>query len=456
MNDGGLPGELRAKPSAAPVAARGTEGGAAYSDHVSASWTSVLAGFVGLVVGALAVLAFRASERERLASLEQPEPELPPGVNGVLGVLRSAAVVLDAGDGVVKATPAAYAFGLVRGHDLAHPELRELVAEARRLGLVREQELELARGPLGRAKIFVYARVAPLGNDLVLVLVDDRTEARRVEEIRRDFVANVSHELKTPIGALRLLAEAVSDAAEDPDAVRHFAARMEREAVRLTTLVQEIIDLSRLQVADALHAPEPVAVDDVVAEAIDRVSLAAQRKRIEVGVGGDHGAGVYGDHSLPVTAVPNLVDNATGHPPGAARVSVTVRRRDGLVEIGVSGQGLGIAPSDQGRIFERFYRGDPARSRQTGGTGLGLSIVKHVAANHGGEVTLWSVEGQGSTFTLRLPDSAHAAEAAGVGPHAAVPGGAGAVASAAPGITPPGRAPPTPGTTPRSRSHPAQ
>ena len=181
---------------------------------------------------------------------------------------------------------------------------------------------------------------------------------------------------------------------------------MEREAVRLTTLVQEIIDLSRLQVADALHAAQPVAVDDVVAEAIDRVSLAAQRKRIEVGVGGDHGAVVYGDHGLLVTAVRNLVDNAIAYSPDATRVSVAVRRRDGLVEIAVSDQGFGIAPNDQERIFERFYRVDPARSRQTGGTGLGLSIVKHVAANHGGEVTLWSVEGEGSTFTLRMPDSA--------------------------------------------------
>jgi two-component system sensor histidine kinase SenX3 len=254
--------------------------------------------------------------------------------------------------------------------------------------------------------------VAPVGSDLVLVLVDDRTESRRVEEIRRDFVANVSHELKTPIGALRLLAEAVSDGADDPDAVRHFAARMEREAVRLTTLVQEIIDLSRLQVADALHAPEPVTVDDVVAEAIDRVSLPAQRKRIEVGVGGDHGAVVHGDHNLLVTAVRNLVENAIAYSPDATRVSVTVRRRDGLVEIGVSDQGFGIAPGDQERIFERFYRVDPARSRQTGGTGLGLSIVKHVAANHGGDVTVWSVEGQGATFTLRLPDSAQRRPAA--------------------------------------------
>jgi two-component system, OmpR family, sensor histidine kinase SenX3 len=376
---------------------------------VSAPWTSVLAGFVGLVVGALAVLAFRARERERGAAHREPEPELPPGVSGVLGVLRSAAVVLDAGDGIIKATPAAYAFGLVRGHDLAHSELRELVAEARRLGLVREQELELARGPLGRAKIFVHARVAPLGADLVLVLVDDRTEARRVEKIRRDFVANVSHELKTPIGALRLLAEAVADAAEDPRAVKRFAARMEREAVRLTTLVQEIIDLSRLQVADALHQPEPVSVDDVVAEAVDRVSLTAQRKRIEVGVGGDHGAFVYGDHNLLVTAVRNLVDNAIAYSPDATRVSVAVRRQGGLVEIRVSDQGLGITPDDVERIFERFYRVDQARSRATGGTGLGLSIVKHVAANHGGDVTVWSVEGEGSTFTLRLPDSAQRA-----------------------------------------------
>jgi two-component system sensor histidine kinase SenX3 len=369
-------------------------------------WAPVLAGFVGLVLGALAVLAFHARESERLASPAQPEPDLPPGISGVLGVLRSAAVVLDVSDGVVKATPAAYAFGLIRGHGLAHPELREMVAEARRRGLVSEEELELPRGPLGRATTFVHARVAPLGSDLVLVLVDDRTESRRVEEVRRDFVANISHELKTPIGALRLLAEAVSDAADDPDAVRHFAARMEREAVRLTTLVQEIIDLSRLQVADALHAPEPVAVDDVVAEAIDRVSLPAQRKRIEVGVGGDHGAVVHGDHNLLVTAVRNLVENAIAYSPDATRVSVSVRRRDGLVEIAVSDQGLGIAPNDQQRIFERFYRVDPARSRQTGGTGLGLSIVKHVAANHGGEVTVWSVEGEGSTFTLRLPDSA--------------------------------------------------
>lgn len=377
------------------------------------AWTVALAGLIGLLVGALGVLAFRVSERDGLGLGEPPELDLPPGATEVLGVLRSAAVVLDVADGVVKASPAAYAFGLVRGHDLVHPELRELADAARRFGLIRERELELPRGPLGRAQIVVHARVAPLGTEHVLLLVDDRTEARRVEEVRRDFTANVSHELKTPIGALQLLAEAVHDAADDPEAVRHFARQMERESVRLSTLVQEIIDLSRLQVADALHPPEPVQMDGVVTEAVDRCRLAAQSKRIEVAVGGDLGAVVYGDHNLLVTAVRNLVDNAIAYSPDSTRIGVTIRRTAGLVEIAVSDQGIGIALADQQRIFERFYRVDQARSRATGGTGLGLSIVKHVAANHGGEVTLWSVEGQGSTFTLRLPDSAAAvAEAA--------------------------------------------
>jgi two-component system sensor histidine kinase SenX3 len=398
-------GEHRAKGRCLPRRGGAFAGGHPYPDGVNPAWTLALSGIVGMLVGALGVLAFRASERDGLGLGDPPELDLPPGATEVLGVLRSAAVVLDVADGVAKASPAAYAFGLVRGHALVHPELRQLAAEARRFGLVRERELELPRGPLGRAHIVVHARVAPLGPDHILVLVDDRTEARRVEEVRRDFTANVSHELKTPIGALQLLAEAVHDAADDPDAVRHFSLQMERESMRLSTLVQEIIELSRLQVADALHPPEPVSVDTVVTEAVDRCWLAAQAKHIEVAVGGDTGCVVYGDHGLLVTAVRNLVGNAIAYSPDRTRVGVTVRRTAGLVELAVSDQGIGIAPADQQRIFERFYRVDKARSRATGGTGLGLSIVKHVAANHGGEVTLWSVEGQGSTFTLRLPDS---------------------------------------------------
>jgi two-component system sensor histidine kinase SenX3 len=362
---------------------------------------------IGLVVGLVLGVLSAAGRPNRTPQPAAPNPTgpLPEGAADVLNVLASASVVLGTDGRLIKSSPAAHAFGLVRGRELVHAELREMAAEAGTLGLVRERELELPRGPLGRGRLVVYARVAPLRPDLVLVLVEDRTEAKRVEEIRRDFVANVSHELKTPIGALSLLAEAVADAADDPDAVRHFSGQMRRESTRLTKLVQEIIDLSRLQVADALHPPEPVGIDDVVSDAVDRCSMAFTAKNIEVVVGGDHGAVVYGDHNLLVTAVRNLVDNAISYSPESTRVGVGVRRVGGIVEIVVSDQGIGIAGPDQDRIFERFYRVDPARSRVTGGTGLGLSIVKHVAANHGGEVMLWSRPGQGSTFTLRLPET---------------------------------------------------
>lgn len=378
-----------------------------YADLVSISLTVALAFLVGLLTGVAGLVGFRISEADRRRWAEPGEPVLPEGLTEVLSVLRSAAIVLDAGEGVLRASPAAYAFGLVRGHELVHAELRDLAADSRRSGLVREKELELPRGPLGRARIVVQARLAPLDADHVLVLVDDRTEARRVEEVRRDFVANVSHELKTPIGSLQLLAEAVAQAADDPEAVQHFSARMEREAKRLGTLVQEIIDLSRLQVADALHEPVPVSVDAVVAEAADRARLQAENRSVELRVGGHSGAMVFGDRELLVTAVRNLMDNAASYSAEGTRVGIGVRRVDGLVEIAVKDQGIGIPRQEQERIFERFYRVDPARSRATGGTGLGLSIVKHVAANHGGEVTVWSEPGVGSTFTLRLPDSAH-------------------------------------------------
>jgi two-component system sensor histidine kinase SenX3 len=264
----------------------------------------------------------------------------------------------------------------------------------------------------------VVARVAPLDElGHVAFLIEDVTESRRLEDVRRDFVANVSHELKTPVGALTLLAEAVADAADDPVAVRRFADRMQHEGIRLGRLVTELIELSRLQGADPLPSARVVAVDRLVAEAVDRTRLAAESAGIGVVAGGEHGLIVSGEEGQLVTALANLVDNAIAYSPPGTRVAVGTRLRRSSaaepgdwVEISVSDQGIGIAESDLERVFERFFRSDPARSRATGGTGLGLAIVKHIATNHGGSVSVWSVEGSGSTFTLRLPADRRLAE----------------------------------------------
>jgi two-component system, OmpR family, sensor histidine kinase SenX3 len=363
----------------------------------------MLGGVIGMLIGAVSVGGVRLSERSQRSIPESEPPSLPPGVGDVLAVLRSSGIVVDSADQVVKASPAAVVYGLVRDSELAHAELRHLARQVRRDGVIREAELDLARGPLGRGRITVAARVAPLGSAHVLLLVDDRTNARRVEEVRRDFVANVSHELKTPVGGMALLAEAVLDANDDPEAVARFARRMKVESVRLTKLVQEIVDLSRLQVADTLHEPVLVDVSRAASDAVDESRLVAEARSIELAVSLTGDAKVFGDPELLTTAIRNLVGNAVNYSGDGTKVAVGVRCEDGLVEVDVSDQGQGIPKAEQGRIFERFYRVDAARSRATGGTGLGLAIVKHICANHGGEVTVWSEEGRGSTFTMRLP-----------------------------------------------------
>jgi two-component system sensor histidine kinase SenX3 len=378
-------------------------------DTVDTQVVGALAGLVGLLTGVSATLAFRVSEKQQLTVPGPPPPAsaLPVGVADVLAVLRSSAVVLNGEDRVVRASPTAYSYGLVRDDRLVAADLLELARKVRRDGEIREAELEVPRGPLGGGTLALLARVAPLGSTLILLLLEDRTEERRVDAVRRDFVANVSHELKTPVGAISLLAEALLDAADDPEAVRRFAGRMRTEASRLSELVQDVIDLSRLQGHDPLRAPELVRLDDIVTEAVDRSRLAAEAKSITIGVGGQKDVLVRGDGTQLVMALGNLIDNAVRHSPADTRVSLGVRRVDagssGLAEVSVADEGPGIPEDDLERIFERFYRVDEARSRNTGGTGLGLSIVKHVALGHGGEVTVWSAEGVGSTFTLRLP-----------------------------------------------------
>jgi two-component system sensor histidine kinase SenX3 len=367
---------------------------------VDPALAAVLGGCVGAVMTGGTVFAFRWSEREQHRVPPQPEPEVPEGVAGLLSVLRSSALVVNNDDEVVNASAAAYAMGLLVDRRLVLPGLVELVHGVRRDGEVRQGDLELGTGPSVRR---LAARVAPLGTRLVVVLVEDQTREKRVEEIRRDFVANVSHELKTPIGALRLLSEAVSEASDDPAAVVHFAEQMRKESDRLSRLVQQIIELSRLQGDDPLDNPDVVDVDSVVARAIDRVGVDAVSKEISVVAAGLRGQHVLGKAGPVAVAVGNLVENAVAYSPSRSRVTVGVARRDRFVDIIVTDQGVGISPEDLDRIFERFYRVDPARARATGGTGLGLSIVKHVAATCGGEVSVWSRPGEGSSFTLRLP-----------------------------------------------------
>jgi two-component system sensor histidine kinase SenX3 len=369
---------------------------------VDGTTQALLAAALGAVLGAGVVLAWRVSEHQMRRRVPVDEPAVPPGVATVLSVLRSSALVVDENDQVLKASAAAYSFGLVRGNRVAVQELAELVRQVRRDGRIRETELVSAPQGDGRPT-HVTARVAPLSSRLVLALVEDRTRERRVEAIRRDFVVNVSHELKTPVGALNLLAEATQEAADDPEAVTRFAGRMQTETARLTRLVQQIIELSRLQGDDPLDDPEPVDVDAVVSSSIDQTTIDARSKGITVVHDGERGLQILGQRDEVALALGNLVANAVAYSPGHSRVVVAAKARDAVVDLSVTDQGIGIPAGELDRIFERFYRVDPARHRSTGGTGLGLSIVKHVAASHGGEVTVWSVEGQGSTFTLSLP-----------------------------------------------------
>jgi two-component system, OmpR family, sensor histidine kinase SenX3 len=384
----------------------------------------VLAGALsGAGAGAVVVRRRRAAtaaEGRQAIKTEQDGTSLKGLGRKALASLHVGVVVLDGVDHPVLVNPAARAMGLLRsggapGTIAAHPILRTLAGQVRRTGVRREVELDLPRGRAGAspAPLGLHLRAVALGGNLVSVEAADVTESHRLARVRRDFVANVSHELKTPIGALQLLAEALLDATElagdsaepneDLIAARRFAERIHHESHRMGRLVSELLELSRLQGAEPLPTPEPVAMDWVIAEVVDRTRTTASAKAIEVVSEGPRGATVYGTDSQVATAVTNLVENAIAYSPEGTTVRIAVRHDDEWVEIDVTDQGIGIGPQDLDRIFERFYRADQARSRATGGTGLGLAIVKHIATNHGGRVTVSSVLGGGSTFTLRLP-----------------------------------------------------
>lgn len=364
--------------------------------------------FLGAAIGATVLAIFLRSHGRGQRAVAAVSPQVPDGVDQVIDALESAGVVLDPSNNVIKASPGALAYGLVSNQALVHPELVALVDATRRTGEPATADLTLSRGPFGEANIHMHVRVARIGSRYILLLAEDRTESFRLDEVRRDFVANISHELKTPIGAVGLLAEALVSASKEPEQVKRFAKRLRKESERLANITQEIIELSRLQAADALTKADLVDIDHVVALAIDQNRVAAETNRIQLVSGGDAGAEVYGDEDLLVTALHNLIANAIQYSPEGSRIGIGVGDTDGVIEIAVTDQGVGIPGDELDRVFERFFRSDPARSRNTGGSGLGLSIVKHVVQNHGGDVRVWSQLGQGSTFTIRLPEATRA------------------------------------------------
>jgi two-component system sensor histidine kinase SenX3 len=368
-------------------------------------WVVLLSVALGLVVGAGFVLVVFAAERRGNNAVAVSSTAVPDGVEQMIDALDFAGLVLDPSNNVVKASERAYTYGLVSNGLLVHDEIGDLVARVRRSGDSVNKEIVLARGPFGEASIHLDTQIARLGSRYVLVLAEDRTDAYRLEEVRRDFIANISHELKTPIASIALLAEALDAASDDPEQVRRFAKRMGTEATRLSQITREIIELSRLQSTDVLGTAELVDIDSVVSAAVDQNHVIADARGMDVVVGGKKRLTVMGDETLLTLAVNNLIANAVQYSPDGSRIGIGVHHDNGVLELVVTDQGIGIPDDDLPRVFERFFRVDQARSRNTGGTGLGLSIVKHVVQNHGGDIRAWSQIGQGSTFTIRLPEA---------------------------------------------------
>jgi two-component system sensor histidine kinase SenX3 len=372
---------------------------------------------VGVTLGVALGVRRRPVVEPELAPEPSPEPAKrrapAPLASLVVEALDHGVVVLDRDERAVLVNPAARAMGILDVDTLSFPALVSIARKSIESGEHITASVDLPMGRLGREPIALAVTAVPLpGSDNrttgVCLLLADVSEQRRLEAVRRDFVANVSHELKTPVGALTLLAEAIQDAADEPDMVARFAARIQQEGLRLAKLVGELMELSRVQGADPMPGAAEVDVRSVVAEVIERTRLAAEQASITVTSSCADGLRVRGNEGQLATAVANLVDNAIAYSGSGTRVAVSARAsRDSesrpCVDIAVTDQGIGIGEAERDRIFERFYRVDPARSRATGGTGLGLAIVKNIVTNHLGTISVWSSVGSGSTFTMRLP-----------------------------------------------------
>jgi len=359
----------------------------------------ILGGVVALAVGA----TFGWFLGKRTSRVIEAEPDsFPDLVAEVLELMGSVGIVLDGSNRVVGTNSWAESFGLVARGLLVHAEIADLAKRARSGSNIESFEGVLRVG-LAQEKVSVAAKAKLVAGDYVVLVLEDRTSDIRLDKTRRDFIENISHELKTPIGAIALLSEAIQEAGDDREAVAKFASSLNKESSRLTFLVQDIIKLSRLQSEEVLASAEIVDLHDVMAEAIDRNEQLAASRKIRLNSEQAPKLEVFGNKEMLITAVKNLIENAISYSEPGTSVGIGCSAKESIAEITVTDSGAGISPENQQRIFERFYRADPSRSRETGGTGLGLSIVKHVAKIHRGEIKLFSQVGVGSTFTLRVP-----------------------------------------------------
>jgi two-component system sensor histidine kinase SenX3 len=364
-------------------------------------------GFAAIILGAALTLILGVAlgwllGKRTSNSRESQLVSFPDLVAEVLELMGSVGIVVDGSNKVVGTNSWAESYGLVTRGLLVHGELIDLVQRARS-GAEIESFEGILRVGLAKEKVSVAAKAKLVEGDYVVLVLEDRGSDIRLDKTRRDFIENISHELKTPIGAIALLSEAIQEAGDDRAAVAKFASSLNKESSRLTFLVQDIIKLSRLQSEEVIADAELVDLNEVVAEAIDRNEQLAANRKIRLVSEQAAALEVFGNKEMLITAVKNLVENAISYSEPGTSVGIGCSAKESIAEIAVTDSGSGISPEHQERIFERFYRADPSRSRDTGGTGLGLSIVKHVAKIHRGEVKLFSQVGVGSTFTLRVP-----------------------------------------------------
>jgi len=351
-------------------------------------------------------LVFRRSslDAEPVQSVQHLSPKLEAKLVDLLNLTDANYVVVDAHDEVISACDALSPSALIKNNRITSDVILKLIRSARKSHEVIETQIPMPRSSITGGFEDRRARISAIGKSgHVAVLIFDDSEAKRLDAVRRDFVANISHELKTPIGGISILAEAISEGNDDPELVKNFSERMKIEANRLSHLVQEIIDLSRIQDQNTVSNSENISLNKVIEEAIYQLKVRAEKRQVQIYFASDEEVMFFGDRKQLVMAFSNLLENAINYSPERTSVNVVLRKTNGVAEIAISDQGVGIAEADLERIFERFYRVDPARSRETGGTGLGLSIVKHVVSNHGGDVQVWSSPGTGSTFTIQLP-----------------------------------------------------